>query len=120
MQEHWEELVDDVESGRISSGLHLEAPLRSQLKKRMKPDPVRGAEFRAAVTEGFEGIALRLWPGLRLIHAVDSGPHQIYGEYLRQRYCKGVPFYSSLYAASEGNFHLRLCSFAIRNRPVHT
>lgn len=70
----------------------------------MKPDPVRAAELRAAIAGGFEGIALRLWPHLHLIHTVDSGPHQIYGESLRQHYCRGVPFYSPLYAASEGHF----------------
>ncbi|XP_060795297.1 GH3 domain-containing protein isoform X2 [Neoarius graeffei] len=102
LEKHWEELADDVESGRISSRLHLDARLRLALEKRMKPDPVRGAELRTAITEGFEGIALRLWPHLHLIHSTDSGPHQIYGDGLRQHYCRGVPFYSPLYAASEG------------------
>ncbi|KAF4084575.1 hypothetical protein AMELA_G00107820 [Ameiurus melas] len=102
LEEHWEELVDDVESGRISSRLLLDARLRSALEKRVKPDPARAAELRTAVTVGFEGIALRLWPRLHLIQTVDSGPHQIYGESLRQHYCRGVPFYSPLYAASEG------------------
>ncbi|XP_053495651.1 GH3 domain-containing protein [Ictalurus furcatus] len=102
LEEHWEELVDDVESGRISSRLLLDARLRSALEKQLKPDPARVAELRTAVTVGFEGIALRLWPRLHLIQTVDSGPHQIYGESLRQHYCRGVPFYSPLYAASEG------------------
>lgn len=99
-----------MESGRISSRLLLDARLRSQLEKQMKPDPVRGAELRAAVTDGFEGVALRLWPHLHLIQAVDSGPHQIYGESLRQHYCRGVAFYSPLYAASEGHFILSCVS----------
>lgn len=97
-----EELVDDVESGRIGSRLALDPRLRVQLEKRMKPDPVRGAELRTAISEGFEGVTLRLWPRLHLIHTVDSGPHQIYGESLRQHYCRGVAFYSPLYAATEG------------------
>lgn len=102
VQEHWKELVADVESGRISSRLPLDARLRSELERKMKPDPVRAAELRTAITEGFEGIATRLWPRLHLIHTIDSGPHQIYAENLRQHYCKGVPFYSSLYSGSEG------------------
>ncbi|KAG7325365.1 hypothetical protein KOW79_011681 [Hemibagrus wyckioides] len=102
LEEHWEELVDDMELGRISSRLVLDAWLRSKLEKQMKPDPVRAAELRTAITAGFEGIALRLWPRLHLIHTVDSGPHQIYGESLRQLYCRGVPFYSPLYTAAEG------------------
>ncbi|KAI5102879.1 GH3 domain-containing protein isoform X1, partial [Silurus meridionalis] len=102
LEERWEELVDDVESGRISSRLLLDARIRSELERRLQADPVRGAELKTAVTEGFGGIALKLWPRLHLIHTIDSGPHQIYGESLRQHYCRGVAFYSPLYAASEG------------------
>lgn len=118
VQKHWEELADDVESGQISSRLHLDARLRLALEKRMKPDPVRGAELRTAITEGFEGIALRLWPHLHLIHSTDSGPHQIYGDGLRQHYCRGVPFYSPLYTASEGNLIWNYVS-VIKHRSLH-
>lgn len=107
-----------MESGRISSRLLLDARLRLALEKQLKPDPARGAELRTAVTVGFEGIALRLWPRLHLIQTVDSGPHQIYGESLRQHYCRGVPFYSPLYAASEGRFFLNYVSI-IKCRSVH-
>ncbi|MCJ8738122.1 hypothetical protein PDJAM_G00031950 [Pangasius djambal] len=116
LEEHWEELVDDVESGRISSRLLLDVRVRSELEKRTKPDPVRGAELRTAIAEGFEGVALRLWPRLHLIHTVDSGPHQIYGESLRQHYCRGVPFYSPLYAASEGLIGVNLWPLQDRRR----
>ncbi|KAF5880138.1 GH3 domain-containing protein isoform X1, partial [Clarias magur] len=102
LEEHWQELVADVESGRISSRLLLDARLRSELERKMEPDPVRAAELRTAITTGFEGIATRLWSRLHLIHTIDSGPQRIYGENLRQHYCKSVPFYSSLYSASEG------------------
>uniref|UniRef100_A0A8C2YYN4 GH3 domain containing n=1 Tax=Cyclopterus lumpus TaxID=8103 RepID=A0A8C2YYN4_CYCLU len=50
----------------------------------------------------FHGIAKRLWPHLHLVLAVDSGSNQIYGEMLRENYCRGVPFYSPFYAATEG------------------
>ncbi|KAG5854872.1 hypothetical protein ANANG_G00042430 [Anguilla anguilla] len=39
---------------------------------------------------------------LNLVLAVDSGSNQIYGELLRRHYCRGVPFYSPFYAATEG------------------
>lgn len=68
----------------------------------MKPDPGRAALLRATFQEGFLGIARRLWPQLNLVLAVDSGSNQIYGEMLREHYCKGVSFYSPFYAATEG------------------
>lgn len=102
LQERWEELLADIELGRINPALNLEPDVRSALEKEMAPDPRRAAEMRAQAEAGFEGIALRLWPQLNLVLAVDSGSNQIYGEMLRQSYCKGVPFYSPFYAATEG------------------
>ncbi|CAM4708394.1 unnamed protein product [Leuciscus chuanchicus] len=102
LQEHWKDLVVDVEVGRINSSLNLKADVRCALEKLMKPDPVRATELTAQFEKGFEGIALRLWPKLHLVLAVDSGSNQIYGEMLRQNYCKDVPFYSPFYAATEG------------------
>ncbi|XP_037547001.1 GH3 domain-containing protein [Nematolebias whitei] len=102
LQERWQELVEDIEQGKISTALPLEAKVRGRLEALMKPDPERAAHLRAHFQEGFRGIAKRLWPHLHLVLAVDSGSNQIYGEILRERYCKAVPFYSPFYAATEG------------------
>ncbi|XP_032431057.1 GH3 domain-containing protein [Xiphophorus hellerii] len=102
LQERWQELVEDVERGSISRALTLEPKVRSRLEALMKPDAERAAQLRAHFQEGFGGIAKRLWPHLNLVLAVDSGSNQIYGEMLREHYCRGVPFYSPFYAATEG------------------
>ncbi|XP_037319635.2 GH3 domain-containing protein [Pungitius pungitius] len=102
LQDRWQELVEDIEQGKVSSALALEAKVRSRLEALMKPDPDRAAQLRAHFQEGFRGIAKRLWPHLHLVLAVDSGSNQIYGEMLRENYCHGVPFYSPFYAATEG------------------
>lgn len=102
LQERWQELVEDIENGKISSALSLEADVRAKLEALMKPDPERAAQLRALFQDGFVGIAKRLWPHLHLVLAVDSGSNQIYGDMLREKFCKGVPFYSPFYAATEG------------------
>ncbi|KAL6094960.1 ghdc [Pungitius sinensis] len=102
LQDRWPELVEDIEQGKVSSTLALEAKVRSRLEALMKPDPDRANQLRAHFQEGFRGIAKRLWPHLHLVLAVDSGSNQIYGEMLRENYCHGVPFYSPFYAATEG------------------
>ncbi|KAM6898767.1 GH3 domain-containing protein isoform 1-T1 [Lycodopsis pacificus] len=102
LQDRWQELVEDIEQGKVSSALALETKVRSRLEAVMKPDPERAAQLRAHFQEGFRGIAKRLWPHLHLVLAVDSGSNQIYGEMLRENYCRGVPFYSPFYAATEG------------------
>ncbi|XP_040924388.1 GH3 domain-containing protein isoform X3 [Betta splendens] len=102
LQNHWQELVDDIEQGKVSSALALDPRLRARLEALMKPDPQRAAQLRAHFQNGFRGIAKQLWPQLNLVLAVDSGSNQIYGEMLRESYCRGVPFYSPFYAATEG------------------
>ncbi|KAJ8414370.1 hypothetical protein AAFF_G00052400 [Aldrovandia affinis] len=102
LQERWRGLVEDVELGRVSPQLGIEYGVRCSLDRLLKPDPERAAQLRAQFEQGFKGIALRLWPQLNLVLAVDSGSNQIYGELLRQHYCQGVPFYSPFYAATEG------------------
>ncbi|XP_032358619.1 GH3 domain-containing protein isoform X1 [Etheostoma spectabile] len=102
LQDRWQELVEDIERGKVSSALALEPKVRRRLEALMKPDPERAAQLRAHFQDGFRGIARRLWPHLHLVLAVDSGSNQIYGEMLRENYCQGVPFYSPFYAATEG------------------
>ncbi|XP_017290095.1 GH3 domain-containing protein [Kryptolebias marmoratus] len=102
LQERWQELVEDIERGQINAALSLEPKVRTRLEALMRPDQERAAQLRVHFQEGFRGIAKRLWPRLHLVLAVDSGSNQIYGEMLRENYCKGVPFYSPFYAATEG------------------
>ncbi|XP_061563900.1 GH3 domain-containing protein [Cololabis saira] len=102
LQERWQELVEDIERGEISGALSLDPKVRAGLEALMKPDPRRAAQLRPLFQDGFSGIAKLLWPDLHLVLAVDSGSNQIYGEMLRDNYCKGVPFYSPFYAATEG------------------
>lgn len=102
LQDRWQELVEDIERGKVSGALALEPNVRSRLEALMKPDPERAAQLRAHFQDGFRGIAKQLWPHLHLVLAVDSGSNQIYGEMLRKNYCQDVPFYSPFYAATEG------------------
>nr|XP_057917646.1 GH3 domain-containing protein isoform X2 [Doryrhamphus excisus] len=103
LQERWQELLEDIERGKVSNALNLEPDVRVKLETLMKPpDPKRAAQLRANFQAGFRGIAKRLWPDLHLILAVDSGSNEIYGEMLRAGSCQGIPFYSPFYAATEG------------------
>nr|XP_020460599.1 GH3 domain-containing protein [Monopterus albus] len=102
LQDRWQELVEDIEQGKVSNALALEPKVRAKLEALMKPDSGRATQLRAHFQDGFRGIAKRLWPKLHLVLTVDSGSNQIYGETLRENYCQGVPFYSPFYAATEG------------------
>ncbi|MFT7814683.1 GH3 domain-containing protein-like [Arapaima gigas] len=102
LQERWQDLVEDVELGRVGPRVDVDDGIRSNVNKLLYPDPGRAAQLRAELKGGFRGVALRLWPRLSVVLTFDSGSEQIHGELLRRHYCQGVPFYSALYAKAQG------------------
>lgn len=98
----WPQLVLDIEAGVIDPDLKIDGDVRTKLDRYMSPDPARAAELKAEFEKGFEGITKRIWPHINLVLSGDSGSLKLYGDLLKQCECKGVPFYSPFYAASEG------------------
>ncbi|GFN77819.1 Gh3 domain-containing protein [Plakobranchus ocellatus] len=96
------QLAEDVELGRINPDLNIDAGIRQKLDSILSPDPARAKELRQAMQGGRVGLASRVWPGLSMLMAADTGTFDLYAEKLRNSYCKGVPLYSPIYAASEG------------------
>ncbi|RUS80741.1 hypothetical protein EGW08_011505 [Elysia chlorotica] len=96
------QLAEDIELGRVDPNLAIDADIRAELDKSLSPDPERAEELRQASQGGKVGLASRLWPGLSMLMAADTGTFDLYAEKLRNTYCKGVPLYSPIYAASEG------------------
>lgn len=102
MDENWDTLVQDIESGKISETLKIDDNIRKELNQSMSPDPKRAEELRVAKTNGMVGLAKRVWPKLNFVMTADSGTFEMYGHRLRDLHFKDVPLYSPLYAASEG------------------
>jgi hypothetical protein len=108
MRTEWEQLVVDIENGYIHEGLDIDQNIRQKLNKFMKPDPTRAAELKQEFQKGFDGIVRRIWPKINLILAVDTGTFEIYGKILRNGMCQDIPFYSPIYACTEGLVGLNL------------
>ncbi|XP_022086715.1 GH3 domain-containing protein-like [Acanthaster planci] len=102
LERKWPSLVQDIEHGHVSRSLQIDEDVRQRLDQLIKPDPERAAELRKEFEKGFDGIAKRIWPHLHIVAAVDSGPFQMYGKLLDERYTTDIPTYSALYAATEG------------------
>ncbi|XP_071494806.1 GH3 domain-containing protein-like [Diadema antillarum] len=102
LEENWKQLVTDIEVGEVDPKLDIPEEIREKLNAILTADPERATELREEFEKGFDGIAKRIWPNVQVILAVDSGAFQIYGKMLREKYTKGIPIYSCLYAASEG------------------
>ncbi|CAG5120943.1 unnamed protein product [Candidula unifasciata] len=96
------QLTTDIELGRIDPDLKIDHVLRKKLNSLLVPNPKRANEIREAAELGKDNLAQRIWPELCLLIAADTGTFDLYATRLRESYCKGVPLYSPLYAASEG------------------
>ena len=99
---NYSRLIDDIEKGQVNSELNIDDKVREELNKIMSPDPKRAEELRQAKNAGNVGIAKRIWPRLNLLLSTDSGTFEMYGDRLREIYCKDIATYSPIYGASEG------------------
>ena len=98
-------IAKDVETATLDAaiaarvGPELTARLEADLRA---PAPDRAAEIRAAAADASPGLALRLWPTLRLILANGTGAFAPHAARLRDGAGRGVPVLSTILAASEG------------------
>lgn len=99
---HWKSLADDIEQGHVSASLKIEDTIRQELDKLLNPDKQRADEIRSAFKDGRIGLVKRLWPNCNTVLGADTGTFALQGDMLRETFCKGIPLYSPLYAASEG------------------
>ncbi|XP_055893711.1 GH3 domain-containing protein-like [Biomphalaria glabrata] len=96
------QLATDIKQGVINHDLKIDPAVREQLQDLLKPNPVRAKELLEAAEKGKVGLARRIWPELQVVLAADTGTFDLYAEKLRNEFCKDVPLYSPIYAASEG------------------
>ncbi|XP_013403628.1 GH3 domain-containing protein [Lingula anatina] len=99
---NWRQLIDDIEYGRVNPDLNISEDIREKLNSLMEPDTARARMLKKEFEKGFDRIAKRIWPLLKIVVCVDTGTFELYGKELRQKYCNGVCLYSPLYAATEG------------------
>jgi hypothetical protein len=101
LEMNWEMLVEDIERGTINPEIKISPELRQALEERLRPDPARAAELKAAFQQGFaEPIIPRIWPEFAFVFAIGSGSFSVYTDKMRS-YLGSIPIYFSAYAASE-------------------
>lgn len=101
MENHWQELVDDIENGTISENVKVSEELASKLKAKFSKNVKRATELRAIFEQGFETpVATKLWPNLNRVISAGTGSFAIYTEKL-SRYLGDIPVINGLYASSE-------------------
>ncbi len=101
LEENWEMLCDDIETGIMNESVRCPQSLRDKYGK-MKPNPERAAELRAIFREGFDKpVAQRIWPELLWGYGMISSTLAVYMDKLK-RYVGDLPMHNMGYAASEG------------------
>ncbi|GAV06309.1 hypothetical protein RvY_16323 [Ramazzottius varieornatus] len=98
----WPELVRDIRRGTLKKDLDMTKGQRVEIERFLTADPERADELEREFKKGMVGIAKRIWPELGLINAVTTGAFAHYAKIIQSTYFKGVPFYASLYVATEG------------------
>ncbi|MDR1184751.1 MAG: GH3 auxin-responsive promoter family protein [Coriobacteriales bacterium] len=101
MEREWEQLLQDMETGSISSKVILSEELREKLNSKIRKSPKRAATLRAIFEAGFdEPVIPRIWPGCKQVLAVGTGSFCIYAQKLR-RFTGTIPLCNGFYASSE-------------------
>lgn len=100
---HWSELVDDIRNGTVNPAFEMNDVTRKTLIAALKGKDKKRADFLQQEFDiGTKNIAIRIWPKLKCILSVSTGPFQLYDEKLLEWIPASVPRYSPLYAATEG------------------
>ncbi len=106
IEDHFEMLIKDIETGTIDESIDLPDKVRSSLLAGLKPDPYRASELKAVFAQGFdEPWALKIWPGLQYVFSAAGANFAPYTGKLKKHILgdKVHIFYQGV-SASEGMF----------------
>ena len=106
IENNWEMLVNDIETGTIDASIELPFEVLNGLRGKIRPMPERAAELRKIFSEGFgEPFVPKVWKNMKFINGVGTGGFKAYADTLRSRYTgEGIPFLKLGFVASEGAF----------------
>ncbi len=105
VEKNWQMLCDDIESGKINSGIRMSDEVRSKLESELKPMPERAAELRKIFSAGIDNtLARRIWPDIKMLIGIATGTFTSYLNKIRDRYTGDLPVVMSGVSASEGVF----------------
>ena len=106
IENNWEMLVNDIETGTIDASVELPFSVLKGLRGKIRPMPERAAELRKIFSEGFEEpFVPKVWKNMKYINGVGTGGFKVYADTMRSRYTgEGIPFLKLGFVASEGTF----------------
>ncbi|KAG6549536.1 hypothetical protein Mapa_008917 [Marchantia paleacea] len=103
LRENWEEMCNDIETGKLS-GCITDDTLRLALSNILNaPNPKLASRIRAECSkDSWAGILMRVWPKLRFISAIATGPMLQFVDHFDFFSDSKIPVLTLLYGSSEG------------------
>ncbi|KAK4476352.1 hypothetical protein RD792_015501 [Penstemon davidsonii] len=98
----WEELVDNIRNGILSSQITVTS-IRLSMGKILKPDPILADKIydKCLGLSNWYGLIKELFPNTKYVYGIMTGSMEPYLNKLRH-YAGGLPLLSADYGASEG------------------
>ena len=99
LEENWRQLLTDIRTGRISAPEGIPEEVQAYLLA-LPRDETRLGQVEAQCERGFDGIARRLWPGLRAVCGIRGSVYSAEDAAL-ERYTCGISRYYFCLVSSE-------------------
>lgn len=78
VDEHLDEIIEDIEKGTINENFEISSDLRKKLLAKVKPNPERAAELRALKEKYGRILPKHYWPHIQMMSTWKCGNTKIY------------------------------------------
>lgn len=101
VDEFYDEYVNDIENGTLSSKMNIEPELREVLEKLYKPNPKRAEELRKLKEKFGRVLPKHYWPDLQVLTTWKCGNTRVYTERFNYFFPEGTLYQEFSYFSSE-------------------
>jgi hypothetical protein len=115
--EFYDEYVNDIENGTLSSRLPIPEDIRKALESLLKPNPRRAEELRQLKVRFGTVLPKHYWPNMQTVNTWMCGNTAIYLEKVRNSFPEGTVFHEMSYFSTECKAGLVLKSNALDTVP---
>ncbi|MDR3139216.1 MAG: GH3 auxin-responsive promoter family protein [Treponema sp.] len=99
--EFYDEYLQDIEKGTLSSRFAIPDEIRAVLEKRIKPNPGRAAELRALKRQYGVVLPKHYWPHMQVVNVWFCGNTKIFFEKIKNSFPETCVFHEMGYFATE-------------------
>jgi hypothetical protein len=116
--EFYDEYVNDIENGTLSSRFPIPREVRAVLEARLKPNPKRAEELRQLKVRYGTVLPKHYWPHMQAVNVWMCGNTTIYLEKVRNSFPEGAVFHEFGYFSTECKAGLVLKSNTLDTVPL--